>query len=94
MPNIKINDLHPAGFELFSDSESYMNELGDGEFDSISGGTGSPVISIVTRVTARSSGRCFQLSIKATGYVPTKNTPTLGSVIASIKKISNPFNSI
>ena len=38
MSTINISDLHPAGSELFSDSEGYMNELGDNEFDSIYGG--------------------------------------------------------
>lgn len=31
MANIKVSDLHPAGFNLFSDSESYMRELSDAE---------------------------------------------------------------
>jgi hypothetical protein len=43
MPTIKISNLHPAGSELFSDFESYMNELGDSELDIISGGTGTPL---------------------------------------------------
>ncbi len=42
MPNIKISDLHSTGSELFSDSESYMNELGDSEFNTINGGSGWP----------------------------------------------------
>lgn len=33
MPTIKIDDLYPTGAELFSNSESYINELGDGELD-------------------------------------------------------------
>lgn len=31
MANIKIDNLQPTGFELFSDSENYMIELSDGE---------------------------------------------------------------
>lgn len=42
MASIKISDLHPAGSELFSDSESYMNEVSEGELD-IQGGI-SPLI--------------------------------------------------
>jgi hypothetical protein len=38
MANIKISDLNPAGSDLLRDSESYMNELGDGELGTINGG--------------------------------------------------------
>jgi hypothetical protein len=38
MPNIKISDLHPTGSDLFSDSENYMNELGDSELEMLYGG--------------------------------------------------------
>ncbi|MDZ8090997.1 MAG: hypothetical protein RMZ42_03505 [Nostoc sp. DedQUE05] len=39
MATINISDLRPAGYELFSDSEGYMNEVGDGELDIINGGS-------------------------------------------------------
>jgi bacteriocin-like protein len=38
MANIEINDLKPAGAELFSDSEGFMNELSDSELANINGG--------------------------------------------------------
>jgi bacteriocin-like protein len=38
MANIEINELKPAGAELFSDSEGFMNELSDSELDNINGG--------------------------------------------------------
>jgi hypothetical protein len=41
MANIKISNLSPVGSDLFSDSESYINELGDGEISSIQGGFSS-----------------------------------------------------
>lgn len=41
MPTIKISDLHPTGSELFSDSESFMNDLVDGEIGAIQGGFSS-----------------------------------------------------
>ena len=37
MANIKISELYPAGLELFYDSESFLNELGQDEA-SITGG--------------------------------------------------------
>jgi hypothetical protein len=37
MASIKISELRPAGFELFQDSESFLNELGDREL-AVSGG--------------------------------------------------------
>ena len=40
MATIKISDLRSTGSELFSDSESYINDLGDSELDIINGGTG------------------------------------------------------
>jgi lactobin A/cerein 7B family class IIb bacteriocin len=48
MATINISDLHPTGSELFSDSESYMSELGDNELASVNGGIlTSPVCAVV-----------------------------------------------
>ncbi|NEO68990.1 hypothetical protein [Moorena sp. SIO3H5] len=48
MANIKVNDLKPTGTELFLDTESFMNDLGDdemslrgGDWSTFSGGCGS-----------------------------------------------------
>lgn len=41
MSTIKISDLHSTGAELFSDSESYMNELSEGVIGTIQGGFSS-----------------------------------------------------
>jgi hypothetical protein len=38
MASINLSELHSTGSELFQDSESFLNELGD--IDSISGGGG------------------------------------------------------
>lgn len=40
MSSINISDLHPAGSELFSDSESYMNEISEGQLANVIGGSG------------------------------------------------------
>jgi hypothetical protein len=40
MSTINIYDLHPAGSDLFSDSESYMNEMSEGELTNVLGGSG------------------------------------------------------
>ena len=41
MSSIKIAELRPAGSELFQDSESFLNELSDGqEMDMVLGGGG------------------------------------------------------
>ena len=59
MASITIYDLHPAGFDLFSDSEGYMNELGDSEFDGIYGGLIPALLFSAARLAAkRSSGAC------------------------------------
>ena len=38
MANIEINELKPAGVELFDDSESFMDEMSNSELDNINGG--------------------------------------------------------
>ena len=38
MANISVNDIQPTGAELFSDLEGFMDELDDGEFNSVVSG--------------------------------------------------------
>ncbi len=38
MANINISDLRPAGADLFLDSESYLNDVTEGEMTNILGG--------------------------------------------------------
>ena len=38
MANINISDLSPAGADLFLDSESYLNDLTEGETNVLLGG--------------------------------------------------------
>ncbi|NEQ83929.1 MAG: hypothetical protein F6K26_28225 [Moorea sp. SIO2I5] len=38
MANIKVNDIKPAGSELFGDSESFMQELSNDELNNLHGG--------------------------------------------------------
>lgn len=38
MASIKIHNLKPTGSELFNDSESFLNELSEGEINSVEGG--------------------------------------------------------
>ncbi|MBH8578130.1 hypothetical protein I8752_35340 [Nostocaceae cyanobacterium CENA369] len=47
MANINICDLRPIGSELFSDSEGYMDELGDSELYTVNGGS-TPVCASIT----------------------------------------------
>lgn len=62
MANIKVFDLNSTGFKLFSDSESYMNELDDSEVDIVNGGCYTPTFPLC----ARSSIRCVKVSVAAT----------------------------
>ena len=39
MANINISDLSPAGADLFLDSESYLNDLTEGEMINTLGGS-------------------------------------------------------
>ncbi len=41
MATINISDLRSAGYDLFSDPESYINELSEGEFTEVIGGKSS-----------------------------------------------------
>ncbi|MEH2117229.1 hypothetical protein [Nostoc sp.] len=57
MATINISDLRPAGSDLFSDSESYMSELGDNELVKVNGG--STVICFrIGYAAVRSSQKC------------------------------------
>lgn len=38
MAIITVSDLHPTGSELFSDSENYLKDLDDSEFNHLQGG--------------------------------------------------------
>ncbi|MEH1944190.1 MAG: hypothetical protein V7L01_28795 [Nostoc sp.] len=59
MATINIYDLRPTGSELFSDSEGYMDDLGDSEFESIYGGlTPALVWSAATAAARISSAKC------------------------------------
>jgi hypothetical protein len=52
MATINISDLRPTGSDLFSDSEGYMNELGDSELDLINGGSlTTPVCAVTAAVS-------------------------------------------
>jgi hypothetical protein len=47
MANISIQDLHPAGSDLFLDSESYLNEVTDLELIFINGGASASEVGVV-----------------------------------------------
>lgn len=51
MANIKINNLNPAGSDLFADSESFMTELSDAELATQGGMTpirSTPLCDLIT----------------------------------------------
>ncbi|MDV2996884.1 MAG: hypothetical protein N4J56_006589 [Chroococcidiopsis sp. SAG 2025] len=50
MANIEISNLHPAGSNLFSDSESYMMDLSEDELNTTSGGFVTPFSTPITVV--------------------------------------------
>jgi hypothetical protein len=53
MANIEISDLQPAGSELFSDSESYLNEMSIGELVGIQGGSSNLCWAISSYITGK-----------------------------------------
>ncbi|AOX00288.1 hypothetical protein BJP34_13215 [Moorena producens PAL-8-15-08-1] len=54
MANIKINDIKPAGAELFFDSESYLDQIQEDELRSVVGGV-TPSTAAITGATSAAS---------------------------------------
>lgn len=50
MTKIAINDLSPAGTDLFMDSESFLNELTDEQLNETQGGSILSVAAIISTV--------------------------------------------
>jgi hypothetical protein len=44
MANIKINDIKPAGADLFADDESLLTELKDNEISAVFGGAVAAIV--------------------------------------------------
>lgn len=94
MPTIKIDDLRPTGAELFSDSESYMNELGDGELDVYGGRRTTPV----SRSIVKSVVKSVEKSVAGSKAL-WRNKGKISRFIAGgtaweiSTQLSNPFNS-
>ena len=65
MANVNISDLHPTGFDLFSDSENYMTELSETEL-AVQGG--STVVCVVG-FAAASSEACAMFAAFGIGYL-------------------------
>ena len=64
MANIKVNDIKPAGAELFADSESFMNELSQDETNNVLGGN---VLRANGKVQLPSQALCSTVSLAACG---------------------------
>jgi hypothetical protein len=47
MAKIKIDNIKPTGYELFSDFESYLKDLSEEEL-AVHGGIPTPIIPVVT----------------------------------------------
>jgi hypothetical protein len=71
MAKINVSNLHPVGFDLFSDSENYMSELSEREFDSINGGATPTTASPAAAAVAQSTGRCARVAAKGAAKVAT-----------------------
>lgn len=48
MSIIKISDLRPAGYDLFSDNESFIDNLSEEEIAANKGGSSAGCVSITT----------------------------------------------
>ena len=94
MPNIKISDLHPTGSDLFSDSENYMNELGEGELEIIYGGRTSPVCRTISKASKAASRKVVDASkaVKRDPKGAARKVAKATGIELTIQ-LSNPFNS-
>ena len=64
MASIKISDLHPAGSELFMDSESFLSDLSDVELSETMGGFSPLTVTTSSGVCTKvivSSPRCVRI---------------------------------
>ncbi|HLO83401.1 MAG TPA: hypothetical protein VK203_00125 [Nostocaceae cyanobacterium] len=48
MASIKINNLQPTGLSLFSDSETFLDELKGNNLNAVNGGTSTPAAAAFT----------------------------------------------
>jgi hypothetical protein len=74
MATIKISELRPAGYELFQDSESFLNDLNEQEISATGAGDNfvsqasvSAGISIVSATLVTQSQAIVSLSINLSG---------------------------
>lgn len=67
MANITISDLCPAGFDLLSDSESFMKELSSGEI-SIQGGIINTLAAVAISATTVSVAASVGFGIGILAY--------------------------
>lgn len=56
MANIAISELRPVGFDLFSDSESYLVDLSDNELTTSGGVTPTVVVGVAVGTVALGFG--------------------------------------
>lgn len=72
MAVINISELHPAGSELFQDSESFLNELNNQEMGSI---LGNGLVGIITGQISISGG---QVTISVGLSIALNNVQVIG----------------
>ncbi|NEQ08005.1 MAG: hypothetical protein F6K37_19250 [Moorea sp. SIO4E2] len=61
MANIKVNDIKPAGAELFADSETFLYTLSDDSVDYIYGGLRSGAVTNSGSCARSCGGGCFAM---------------------------------
>ena len=61
MAQLKLSELSPVGSELFQDSETFLEELSDGELDFVAGGADS--VESVATLASNSVGSINTVSV-------------------------------
>ena len=86
MTTIKVSELHPAGYDLLADPESYINQLSNNELSSVRGGedftndTGDWVGGTINSAAGNVASLGAALSVAAT---PASSTPACGAAGAA-----------
>lgn len=80
MPTLKVYDLKPIGSELLIDSETYLNEVGETEFENIYGGSSPLCASLIASQTARLAQQSSKRCAETVSYVVSAISGAISSI--------------
>jgi hypothetical protein len=81
MASIEISQLHPAGSELFQDSESFLSELNEQELGAIGGGTDRQLVTSVVYINTKAIADSQAISIASDAIISVSKVPPVTTKI-------------